>query len=150
MKRMNSMKNFVKFLPLLSGVLLFSGCEKESVIPETELPTEASTFISTHFSNETVTQVIKEKDDWTTNYDVILANGLNLEFTKNGECRSIEGGVELPESVIPSGIQEYVKQHYTDHYIVKWEQEKKEQDVEISNGLELTFDESGQFVRIDD
>jgi len=149
MKTIKRMGRFIKLLPILSAVFIFSGCETENAIPETDLPAEASAFISTHFPGETIAQVIKEKEGLSVDYDVFLSNGIAMEFSKKGQCRSIEGGVELPDSVIPQGILDYVRQNYQGHQILQWELDRNEQEVEISNGLELKFDANGNFIRID-
>ncbi|MEK6482103.1 PepSY-like domain-containing protein [Catalinimonas sp. 4WD22] len=74
-------------------------------------------------------------------YEVILENGVQLEFNRKGECSSIEGNTALPDSVIPEKIVEYVTQSYADNYIISWERD--------DNGTELNFDKSSNFLRID-
>ncbi len=136
-------------LIFLSFVLVFASCKKEKVVSQNDLPTIANTYITTHFPDQTIRQVIKDMDNLKTTYDVILDNGAKLEFNKSGEIRKIEGNSKLPDSVIPSQILSYVQDNYATEFIKKWELEDNKQEVELSNGLDLEFDKNGNFLRID-
>ena len=149
MKTIKKIGNLVKFLPLFTAVFIFSACEEERVVPDSDLPSEAQTFITTHFPGETISEVIRDRDDFKVDYEVFLSNGVALEFSKKGQCKSIQSGTELPDSVIPQVILDYVRTNYSGEYIVQWEKEDNGQEVEISNGLELKFDSNGNFKRID-
>ena len=45
---------------------------------------------------------------------------------------------------------EYVDLRYSEQYIVEWEKDKHDQEIQLSNGTELIFDLEGTFIRIDD
>lgn len=149
------MKNFMHrkphsiLLTFLSALLILSACDKESVVPEGKLPDDAQRFISLHFPDQSISQVVKDRDGLSVGYDVILENGIQLEFNRKGACSSIEGNIALPDSVIPEKILDYVNQTYSDHYIISWELDDREQEVEMDNGTELKFDKDSNFLRID-
>ncbi len=137
-------------LILLSFAFIFASCEKEKVVSQNDLPATSNTYITTHFPDQKIVQVVKDVDDLKTTYEVYLDNGVRLEFNKSGEVFDIEGNSKLPDSVIPSQILTYVTTNYADHHIKGWEKEKTKQDVKLSNGLTLEFDLNGNFLRIDD
>lgn len=130
-------------------VLLFSSCTKEKIVGANDLPATSTNYINNHFPDQVIVHAIKEYDDLRIKYTVYLKNGVKLEFNQSGEVKEIEGNNALPDSVIPSGILGYVKSHYPDVFIKKWNRERTIQEVKLSNGMELEFDNNGNFLRID-
>lgn len=51
--------------------------------------------------------------------------------------------------MIPANVLGYVQNNYADHFIVEWDKDKTDQEIQLSNGLELIFNLSGTFLRID-
>jgi len=138
-------------LTILLGTLtlLFTACDKTRVVGEDDLPKEARLYVTQHFPSYEVLQVVKERDDLKTSYEVHLSEGYQLEFSKKGGIRSVEGINQLPDSVIPVAVLEYVGTNYPDNVIIDWELDDREQEVKLNNGLELKFDKNGRFLRID-
>lgn len=137
---------------LLTGIFaigIFSSCEKESVLPASDVPAEIKTYIETHFSENAILQVIKDKDGFTKTYDVVLEDGFRLEFNRKLEIIEIDGSSRLPDSVIPAKILDYVNQNYPGNFITDWELEGKNQQVSLDNDMDLEFNMSGGFLRID-
>ena len=56
----------------------------------------------------------------------------------------------VPEGIIPEVIANYLKQHYPNHFAVKYSIGKYTLEIELGNGMELLFDLDGKFLRIDD
>lgn len=144
------MQNFLK-TSLTAAVLafLFASCDKEEIIPASELPTEITTFISTHFPDNTIVQAIIDKDGLTKTYDILLSGNISLEFNKKKEIIDIDGVSQLPDSVIPEKILQYVATNYPSNFITDWELEGKNQQVQLDNGLDLEFNMEGGFLRVD-
>lgn len=130
-------------------VLLLTSCDKDDVVAEEDLPQNARDFVTTHFSTQAISQVVKDKDGSSVNYEVTLDNGTEIDFTENGTCTSMEGFTELPEDVIPQSILQYVEENYSQNFIIAWELNRSEQEVEINNGVEIKFDLEGNFLRVD-
>jgi hypothetical protein len=129
--------------------LTVSGCEKEIVVPVSDIPSNISNYVKTHFPNNTIAKAIKDKDGFTKTYDILLSDGTSLEFNRKNEIVDIEGLNALPDSVIPAPILSYVKTNYATNYITDWEIDNNTQQVELNNSLELKFDKNGNFLRID-
>ena len=137
-------------MTLVGAVLiLFTACDKESVVSADGLPKDAQVYITQHFPNHEIVQVVKERDDLKTSFDVYLSEGFNLDFDKKGKILGVEGSGKLPDSVVPEQILAYVKTNYPDLFILDWELDDRGQDVKLSNGMELKFDKNGNFLRID-
>ncbi len=144
------MKKTNYLMVLLSAVsVLIAACDKEKVVSADGLPSNAQTYITQHFPDHEIVQVVKERDDLRTSYDVYLSGGYNLDFDKNGKILGVKGSSKLPDSVIPATILTYVNANYPDYFILDWELDDRGQEVKLSNGMELKFDKNGNFLRID-
>lgn len=135
---------------LVALVLFLTSCDKEKVISPNDLPATSNNYVTTHFPSQKIVQAVKEVDDLKTTWKVYLDNGTKLEFNKSGDIIDIESNQELPDSVIPSAILNYVNTNYPSEFIKEWELDSTKQDVKLSNGLTLEFDRNGNFLRIDD
>ncbi len=136
------------FLLALVPFLLIS-CEKEEISPLTDIPSEISNYVSTHFPENPIIQAIKDTDGFELTYDITLEGGLFLEFNRKKEVIDIEGLTKLPDSVIPAKLLEYATTNYPDNYIIGWELDDRNQQIKLENGLELEFNMNGDFLRID-
>jgi len=140
-----------KLVFLFVAIIGLSSCEKETVVPETELPNAAQQYLSTHFNGINVLQVVKDREGLRKSYDVYLAQGFEIEFNKSGEAVSVKNNRNqaLPNSVIPAKILDYVNTNFSEDFIVGWELENNYQEVELNTGMELRFSKNGDFQRID-
>lgn len=145
------MKRLLLLIGLFSAAFICFGCKtQDKIIPYSDLPQEAQTFISTHFGDRQVTYVMQDN----RSYEVRFTDGTEVEFSKNGEWESIDcEHLQVPQSItslLPKSIPSYVASHFTDTFICKVEKERRHYTVELNNGLELIFSVSGAFQKIDD
>ncbi len=141
------MKKFMILTSLLLVVSISTACaDDEKTIDFTKLPNVAQQFISTHFPQDDVTHVTSDKDD----YEVRLSNGTKIEFQKNGEWSDVDCTPNpVPASIVPEAIATYVTQNYPNAHIVQIDRDKRDYEIDLSNGLDLVFDLNGNFIRID-
>lgn len=142
------MKNLIIALVAVLGL---SSCEKESIIPETELPKKATEYLNTHFNGLNIIQVVEDREGLKKSFDVYVANGFELEFNKTGEVLSVKNNrnLALPNSVVPTKILEYVQVNFAGDHITSWELDGNFQEIELNTGMELIFSKAGEFIRID-
>ena len=77
--------------------------------------------------------------------------GAHIDFNSSGEWQEVEMQQgALPEGIIPQPVAESVKKNYPNAHIVRIERDRRSCEVELSNGLELTFDKHGRLRGIDD
>ncbi|MFW5623629.1 MAG: PepSY-like domain-containing protein, partial [Prevotella pectinovora] len=83
-------------------------------------------------------------------YDVVLKNGTKLEFDKRGNLTEIDckQGI-VPDQLIPQAINNYLKENYEGQSVRKIEINRKEYEVELTNGLDLTFNKHFQLIDIE-
>lgn len=115
-----------------------------------ELPAKAQTLLSKHFKGQKVMLATIESGVVSRNYDVVLRNGTKLEFDKKGDLTEIDckQGI-VPSQLIPQPIKNYLKENYRGEAVRKIEWNKKEYEVELTNGIDLTFNKHFQLIDID-
>lgn len=140
-----------KMMVMVCSVVLFSttACaDKNKPIQVNELPAKAQTVLTTHFSGQKVALTIKENG--FDGYDVILQNGTKLEFDRKGNLTEVDCKQgTVPAKLIPQAIKSYVQTNYSGQNIKKMEIDKNEHEVELSNGLDITFNKRFQVIDID-
>lgn len=115
------------------------------------LPHKAQTFLKQHFPDCKATFVTQDDDLIAKDYEVMLENGVKIDFASSGEWQDVEvrqGSV--PAAIIPADIASYVKQRYSTERITRIERDRYTWEVELSNGLELKFDKYFRLIDIDD
>lgn len=144
------MKKILVFIAAAAIVCLCAqSCKK--VLPPAALPQPVQTFLQTHFAAFTVSYATYE----CCEYDVLLMDGSELEFKKDGEWTNIDMEyAAVPASVLatlPPAIPAYLESCFPGVAVKKiekgfWYGYK----VELMNDLELIFSSKGEFRRIDD
>lgn len=129
---------------------LLSCNDDEQSVSSAELPAPALTFIQTHFPETEITQVIRDKERKSTDYEVWLDNKFDLEFEQDGNWTEIDGhDMRLPDTVIPESILTYVASNYTDQFVVELNKDRNVIETQLSGNLELLFDTNGNFLSAD-
>lgn len=141
-------------LIILALLLVASGsvlAGNDKVISAEELPAAALEVIKTHFPDKTIAVAKVETGITERNYDVVFISGEKLEFDKKGNWTEVDcrkGAV--PAYFIPTEIAEFVSTYYYGVKIVKIEKEDRgEYEVDLSNGIELTFNKKFKLIDID-
>ena len=114
------------------------------------LPIKAQTLLSNHFNNQKVMLATIETGVINKSYDVVLQNGTKLEFDKKGNLTEIDCKQAIvPDQLIPQAIRNYLMDNYAGQSVKKIEMNKNEYEVELANGLDLTFNKHFQLIDID-
>lgn len=144
-----------KYLFLLLGVVLFAGVSYAGndvyTTDVNALPENSRQFLVSHFNDVKVAHISIEKN-WlgTKEYDVILTDGTEVEFSKSGEWKEISRrNIAVPNSLLMPSMVEYIKTHFADTYVVSVEKDTREYEVKLNNGIELEFDLNGRLRDID-
>ena len=114
------------------------------------LPVKAQTLLNNHFNGQKVMLATIESGVVSRSYDVVLQNGTKLEFDKKGNLTEIDckQGI-VPAQLIPQAIKNYLEVNYAGQSVKKIEIKKNEYEVELVNGLDLTFNKHFQLIDID-
>ena len=114
------------------------------------LPDAITAFIKQQFPNATVVGVEPDHDHGGLEYDVYLSDGTQLDFDANNQWEKVECMKGVPAFFVPKAIASSVKGTYPNVAITKINKELHGYDIELANGMELSFDRSGRFLGMDD
>ncbi len=133
------------------ALVMFQSCDREDdFIGPGDLPSNARTFITTHFPDATIQSVIKDYDDLSHSYEVMLSDGTRLEFNRKGNWTDVEcPNSKVPDSVVPEKILSYVQSTYPENVIIAISRDDRRIDVMLDNRTELVFDQNGNYLGID-
>ena len=129
---------------------MVANADNDKPISVNALPAKAQTLLSQHFNGQKVMLVTIESGVVSRSYDVVLQNGTKLEFDKKGNLTEIDCKQgKVPAKLIPQAIRNYLKKNYPAQAVKKIEMSKNEYEVELANGLDLTFNKHFQLIDID-
>ena len=148
------MKRMMKILMIAICCILscnmVANAGNDKPISVNALPAKAQTLLSQHFNGQKVMLATIESGVVSRSYDVVLQNGTKLEFDKKGNLTEIDCKQSIvPDQLIPQAIRNYLKENYPAQAVKKIEMNKNEYEVELANGLDLTFNKHFQLIDID-
>ncbi len=143
------MKKFWMLLIGLFGIATV-GCADDKPIAFEQTPVAAQQFIKTHFPKAKVLYAKVDQDVFDRTYDVMMADGSQVEFNKNGEWTEVDClNVPVPAAIVPQQIKTWVAAQYEGQQIVSISRDKRGYDVKLSNRFELEFDLNFQVIDMD-
>ena len=115
------------------------------------LPASARTVLNNNFKSKVSFIKIDKTLGSIDEYEVVLQDGSEITFDKNGNWKDIEVRAKgsVPSTLIPTGITNFVKNNQKKTNIVGIEKERGGYTVDLANGVEIKFDKNGNFVRYD-
>jgi hypothetical protein len=139
-------------LTLMAFGLMSCESENRVAVEFGQLPSQAQSFIKTHFPNKTISIIFHDKDMFDKDYEVVFEDTSNVDFNSKGEWTEIEIKTEpgVPVAAIPSAIANYVNAKHPTTFIIKINKDRRDYEVELRNGIDLVFDKNGNFLRYDD
>lgn len=113
------------------------------------LPKAAQTTLANNFKAKVSVIKIDKDLGRVSDYEVILTDGTEITFDRDGNWDNIEVGVKgkVPSAFIPTAISTYVKSHQPGQKIVGIDKERGGYEIELSNGVEMKFDKDGRFIK---
>ena len=144
-------KFFLSICLLASSVILATAApDHDYVITFDQLPAVSQTFVTTHFAEAQVAYCMRDSHS----FEVRLADASEIEFNLNGTWKEVDCKYkELPASVtalLPDTIPAYVKANFPTAVITKVSAKMWGFEIELNNGLDVEFNTTGQFLKIDD
>ena len=119
------MKRMFVFIAVLT-VFAITSIADDRPATFAQLPQSAQVFINTNYPGEKVSFVTVDDDVIMPDYQVVMANGVMMQFEHNGRLEKIETrSGEIPAGIVPVQIVELVKAHYPDAKILQYEVGRK-------------------------
>ena len=149
--KMKIMKQITGIIMLMIVLLPEAKADNHRTIKLTELPPAAQTFIKQHFSGLDISYTARKQEFLNIEYNVFFVDGNKVEFNKSGAWEEINFRFsEVPPTAIPQNIREFVRTKHPESRIIQLEKDSGKTEVELSNGLELNFDNDFNFIGVDD
>ena len=144
------MKNLIAF-GVFAFMVLLTACSDKPVTPE-QLPEPITAFVQQTFPGQTISFAKKDLEGFGYQYDVVLADGTQIDFDTDNQWDKIECTLEnpVPTALIPEPIVAHIQTNFPDAMIVKIDKEHYGYEVELANGLELKFNKQGVLTEVDD
>lgn len=144
------MKNLF-VLAFFAFLMMLSGCSDKSVLP-TELPVPITSFIQQNFPGQTISFAKKDLEITGWQYDVVLADGTQIDFDTDKMWDKIQSSMTnpVPTQLIPAPIVTHLQANFPDAMVLKIDKERNGYEIELANGLELRYNEQGALMEMDD
>ncbi|MDR6764554.1 hypothetical protein J2Y38_004788 [Flavobacterium sp. 2755] len=140
------MKNRIFLAIALLTLTIPASAQKK--IEVTELPKPAQEFLKKHFSHTTVVTAKKDAEHGEKGFEVILKDGTEVEFWKDGSYREVDGeGKPIPTDFIPDNIKAYVAKNHPNEKITHIDYGHKDLDVDLTNKIDLEFTKDGKILK---
>ena len=125
--------------------------DNDRAIQFNQLPQAAQTFLNSHFKNAKIAMVTTERDWLSQEYNVVFVNGDKIEFDSKGNWENIEcRHASVPQHIVPTAITQHISQAFPGTSIKEIDHDRRGYDVELSNGVEVKFDNNFKAYKIDD
>ena len=142
----------MKTTPILTVALLSLAMSvtAQKKIEVADLPPASINFIREYFPNTTVEKAKKDAEHGEKGYEVILSDGTEVEFWKDGKWREVDGDKKpIPTAYIDKSIVDYVAKNYPNEKIPHIDYGHKDVDVDLTNKIDLEFTKEGKFIEKD-
>lgn len=141
-----------KIVSVLAAAFIFTSVmANDKPFEHSKLPQSAKSFVTSHFGGVKVISTMVDDDFIRPDYTVYFDGGAKVEFKNSGAWKEVSGGnSEIPSSIVPAKILQYVKSNLGDHKIVKIEVDRNDYEIRLANGVEASFSLNGDFMGIDD
>ena len=128
-----------------------TSCSDRPVAPA-QLPGAITAFIQQNFPNQAITFAQKDLEITGWQYDVVLADGTQIEFDTDQMWDKIQCPLTnpVPAVLIPAPIMSYLQGNFPGVMIQKIDKDSFGYEVELANGLELKFNQAGALMEMDD
>lgn len=143
---------------LFAAALLFAGIVsaqadgRERPITIDRLPEKAQQFLAAHFGDLTLAFAVEDPKFVGSEYEVTYTDRTEVDFRSDGEWSSVERRYSaVPAAIVPQPIADYVAQsNIPGQFIRKIDRNAYTWEVELSNGLEIDFDNRFNVIGFDD
>lgn len=128
-----------------------SAIAQDTFIPTEQLSATIKDFVQKNFPGQIIEYANIDADTDDANIEICLNNGIEIDFDMNGNWERVDCYyMSVPRQLIPNMIANYVDSHFSGNEIVKIDKEFYGYEIELSNGLELKFNQQGELLYIDD
>lgn len=144
------MKKSIIMLAAALTLTALCSAQGKGTIDFKSLPSKAQTFLNTYMDKSEIALIKMDTDKKENDYKVYFDDGSKVKFDNQGDWEKIKlRNKGVPEELVDPMVLIYIHTEYPDLPILALERDSKGYEVELSNGMELKFNKTGQLVKID-
>ena len=133
------------------ATLFTAKADNDKPITFDKLPANSQNFIRQYFNERDISYAKVDNELFDRSYEVFFVNGSKVEFDKKGEWEVVDCLSErVPSGVVPDQLEAFVEKRHPGLAIVKIDKDKRDYEIELSNGLEIKFDLKFNLIGYDD
>lgn len=135
---------------MLALTLALPAMAEDVEITFDQLPEKAQKIVTKAFPDTKIKQVEMERRASLIQYEVKLAGGIKMQFSKDGsftECECTKSAV--PDMLIPEKIRSFLEKEFPGRIVMRIEHDSKLFEILLNNGDELSFNSSYRLIDID-
>ncbi len=131
--------------------LLMTACSDKPVMPA-QLPVDITAFIQQNFPGQTISFAKKDLEITGWQYNVVLADGTQIDFDTDHMWDKIQCAMttSMPTALVPAPILAHLQTNFPGAMILKIDKERYGYEIELTNGLEMKFNNQGALMEVDD
>ena len=140
------MKTFITFSVAI--MMSLTSCAGDKVITFSLLPKTAQTFITQNFKKSAIVYCKMDKDAFSTDYEVMMNDGTEIDFDGKGNWEKIENKIKgVSTKFIPKQILHTLSKKYPKQKIVEYDRSDGKIEVELQNDIELIFNKNYKLLK---
>lgn len=144
------MKRILLLFTIITA-LSITALASDKIISLEQLPKKSQELIAEFFANDKIVKITMDKELVDTEYEVLFASGTKIEFDYNGDWKEIKAKKScIPSKILLPSIEGSIATNHPEACVEEVERDKKRIKVELSNGLEMIFNNKGKLIRYDD
>lgn len=137
-----------KLVVLAFFVLSLTACaDEKKVITFAALPQAAKATMTQFVNTEDILLVTQEGSNRWAEYEVKMTDQSDWEFDAQGTLKNVEMKSGIPDALLPEIVLSQIHASYPNAYVVEYNIDKRDQEVKLNNGIELTFDLKGKLLK---
>lgn len=114
----------------------------DMVVPATNLPPNAQSFITKNFKGVNIMYVKMDYDE----FEAMLSNGVQIEFFTNGEWKEIKSYMGVNPALLPAPVAAGIAKSFAGAQIIKVKKEWNNYEVKLANRIKAYFDANGNLM----
>ena len=144
-------KAFTLALVVFVGAVTLLQAANDRIIQFAQLPNSAKVFVNKFFKGKQVSYIKDDREIISTNYELRLADGTEIDFDSKGNWTDVDGKHQaIPVGLIPAAILKTVSKQHPSDSIVKIERTRFGYEVKLLSGLEIQLNKQGAITGYDD
>lgn len=120
-------------------MLVTAAAFAKPAVPVESIPQAAKDFIAKNFASNKASYAEADRNEW----EVVLDNGTEIEFTATGEWKKVESRVSVPANIMPEAVAKQVAEICPNEAILEVEKTRGTYEVKIANLTRLRISENG-------